>query len=95
MITIAVSVILADQMLAQFGGLAKRMVWPGAVAHFFEIFGQRYATSRLFMLGVSVVVGVLLWLWLNHTRMGMVIRAGVDDQGWSGRSASTSASCSA
>jgi branched-chain amino acid transport system permease protein len=23
---------------------------------------------------------VFLWLWLNHTRMGMVIRAGVDDQ---------------
>jgi len=80
LITIAVSVILADQMLAHFGGLAKRMVWPGAVTHFFKIAGERYATSRLFMLAVAVVVGVLLWLWLNHTRMGIVIRAGVDDQ---------------
>jgi branched-chain amino acid transport system permease protein len=80
LITIAVSVILADQMLAHFGGLAERVVWPGAVTHFFEIAGERYATSRLFMLGLAIVVGVLLWLWLNHTRMGMVIRAGVDDQ---------------
>ena len=32
------------------------------------------------MLGVAVVVGVLLWLWLTKTRMGMVIRAGVDDE---------------
>lgn len=80
LITLAVSVILADQMLAWFGGLAQRMVWPGSVTHFFEILGERYATSRLFMLGVAIVVGVLLWLWLNRTRIGIVIRAGVDDQ---------------
>ena len=80
LITIAVSVILADQMLRQFGGLAKTMVWPGAVSHFIEISGNRYATSRLFMLAVAVVVGVSLWLWLTKTRMGMVIRAGVDDE---------------
>nr|CAA9353004.1 MAG: High-affinity branched-chain amino acid transport system permease protein LivH [uncultured Nocardioidaceae bacterium] len=80
LITIAISVVLADQMLRQFGGLAKTMVWPGAVSHFVEIFGQRYATSRLFMLAVAVLVGVALWLWLTKTRMGMVIRAGVDDE---------------
>ena len=80
LITIAISVILADQMLRQFGGLAETMVWPGAVSHFLEIFGERYATSRLFMLAVAVVVGIALWLWLTKTRMGMVIRAGVDDE---------------
>jgi branched-chain amino acid transport system permease protein len=79
-ITIAVTVILADQMLFQFGGLAKKMVWPGDAVHFFEIFGQRYASSRLFMLGIALLVGIALWFWLNRTRMGMVIRAGVDDQ---------------
>jgi branched-chain amino acid transport system permease protein len=79
-ITIAVTVILADQLLFQYGGLAKKMVWPGEVVHFFEIFGQRYASSRLFMFGISLLVGTALWLWLNRTRMGMVIRAGVDDQ---------------
>jgi branched-chain amino acid transport system permease protein len=79
-ITIGVTVILADQMLAQFGGLATTMEWPGAAAHFVELFGERYATSRLFMLAVAVVAGTGLWLWLNRTRMGMVIRAGVDDR---------------
>lgn len=79
-ITIAVTVILADQMLYQYGGLAKTMVWPDDVVRFFDIMGQRYASSRLFMLGIAVVVGIALWLWLNRTRMGMVIRAGVDDK---------------
>lgn len=80
LITLAITVVLADQMLREFGGLAQRMVWPGAVTHFPSILGQRYATTRLFMLAVAVVVGVLLWLWLTRTRMGMVIRAGVDDR---------------
>ncbi len=80
LITLGISVILADQMLAHFGGLAKRMVWPGAVTYFFEVMGERYAMTRLFMLAAAVVVGVVLWLWLNRTRMGMIIRAGVDDQ---------------
>ena len=80
LITLAVSVILADQMLAWFGGLATRMIWPGAVTHFVEILGRRYPTSRLFMLAVAMVVGAALWVWLNKTRMGMIIRAGVDDR---------------
>lgn len=80
LITLAVSVILADQMLAWFGGLAQRMVWPGAVEHFFQILGQRYATTRLFMLVIAVVVGVALWYWLTRTRVGIIIRAGVDDR---------------
>lgn len=80
LITLAVSVVLADQMLAHFGGLAQRVVWPGAVTRFFEVAGERYALSRIFMLGLALLVALILWLWLNHTRMGMVIRAGVDDQ---------------
>jgi branched-chain amino acid transport system permease protein len=80
LITLAISVILGDQLLARAGGLAQSMSWPGDVTHFTEIFGQRYATSRLFILGVALLVGALLWLWLNRTRMGIVIRAGVADQ---------------
>lgn len=80
LITLAVSVILADQMLSWFGGLATRMIWPGAVTHFVEILGRRYPTSRLFMLAAAMVVGAALWVWLNKTRMGMIIRAGVDDR---------------
>lgn len=80
LITLAITVVLADQMLRAFGGLAGRMVWPGAVTDFYSVFGERYALSRLFMLAVAVVVGLLLWLWLNRTSVGMVIRAGVDDR---------------
>ncbi len=79
LITIAISVILADQMIARFGGVAKDLAWPAALFKFVDYFGIRYSVTRLFILGSALVVGVLLWLWLKKTRTGMVIRAGVDD----------------
>lgn len=80
LITIAISVILADQMLAIFGGLAKDIKWPGFLDGFVEVGDSfRYSQTRLFMLLAGIVVGVALWLWLQKTRTGMVIRAGVDD----------------
>ena len=41
---------------------------------------DRYPTYRLVVLVIAVVIGVLLWLFLNRTRVGMMIRAGVDDR---------------
>ncbi len=79
LITIAISVIMADQMLRIFGGLAKDIKWPAFVDGFLEIGEFRYSMSRLFMLALALIVGALLYLWLQKTRTGMVIRAGVDD----------------
>jgi branched-chain amino acid transport system permease protein len=40
----------------------------------------QYTLTRLVILGIGIVIGVALWLWLKKTRTGMVIRAGVDDR---------------
>jgi branched-chain amino acid transport system permease protein len=39
-----------------------------------------YPSLRLAILCGAVVVGVLMWLALNRTRIGMLVRAGVDDR---------------
>jgi branched-chain amino acid transport system permease protein len=80
LITLAITVVLADQMLHMFGGLAGRMVWPEAATHFFTVAGERYALSRVVMLALAMVVGVSLWLLLQKSNLGLVIRAGVDDR---------------
>lgn len=79
LITIAISVILADQMLARFGGIAVDIKWPGVLDRFITWGELRYSVPRLFMLATAVLVGVGLWLWLRKTRTGIIIRAGVDD----------------
>jgi branched-chain amino acid transport system permease protein len=82
LITIAISIILADQMLAHFGGVAEDIAWPRNFDTFTNVHvsGIFYTTTRLVILGIAVGIGVLLWLWLKRTRTGMVIRAGVDDR---------------
>ena len=39
-----------------------------------------YPMLRLFILAFGIVVGLLLWLMLNRTRIGLYIRGGVDDR---------------
>ena len=89
LITIAISIIAADQMLEHFGGIAKDIAYPATLDKFvdFRLFGRnvfgiefQYNGYRMFIVAVAVTVGVLLWLWLRRTRTGMVIRAGVDDR---------------
>jgi branched-chain amino acid transport system permease protein len=82
LITIAISIILADQMLAHFGGVAEDIAWPRNFDTFtnLHVAGIQYTTTRLVILGIAVGIGLLLWLWLKRTRTGMVIRAGVDDR---------------
>jgi branched-chain amino acid transport system permease protein len=83
LITIAISIILADQML-QHWPLQESITWPKYLSFdaqgFYTVGSVAYARARLFMLAVAVVIGVALWLWLQKTRAGMVIRAGVDDR---------------
>jgi branched-chain amino acid transport system permease protein len=93
LITIAVSVIVADQVIAhfprhvppgavQFGGNAVSMAWPGWTSRFVDVqlFGVEYSLQRLVMLALGILVGIGLYLWLYRTKTGMVIRAGVDDR---------------
>jgi branched-chain amino acid transport system permease protein len=93
LITIAVSVIVADQVIAhfprsvpegapKFGGNAVSIAWPGWSDRFVDLrlFGIEYSLSRLLMLALGVLIGIALYLWLYKTKTGMVIRAGVDDR---------------
>ena len=93
LITIAVSVIVADQVIAhfprhvppgavQYGGNAVSIGWPGWTSRFVDLklFGVEYSLQRLLMLALGIIVGVALYVWLYRTKTGMVIRAGVDDR---------------
>ena len=82
LITIAISIILADQMLAHYGGVAQDISWPGTFDKFvnLHVAGIQYTLTRLVILGFGLVIGAGLWFWLQRTRSGMIIRAGVDDR---------------
>lgn len=82
MVTIGLSIVLADLMLWIFGPEIYTFDPPA------WMFGstrlpvvEAFATYRLILVVVAVAIGLTLWWFLNRTRLGMMIRAGVDDRG--------------
>jgi branched-chain amino acid transport system permease protein len=45
-----------------------------------EIVYLKYPAVRIAILVAAIVIGIGMWLLLNRTRLGMLIRAGVDDR---------------
>ena len=93
LITIGLSVILADIMLWIWGGNFYQVDAPqwlsGPVETFIpssissrtgETIFIKYPAVRLVITAMAVVIGVGMWLALNRTKLGMYIRAGVDDR---------------
>ena len=93
LVTIGISIVMADLMLWGFGGDFFNISPPswlsGPMETFFvstvkrssgELVYLKYPLVRIVIFAASVVVGVAMWLVLNRTRIGMLIRAGVDDR---------------
>ena len=83
MVTIGLSIVIADVLLWVFTGQVHQMEAPawlqGPIRDIPLI--RAYSAYRLSLLGFGIGVGLGLWWLLNRTRVGMTIRAGVDDRG--------------
>lgn len=81
MVTIGLSIVLADIMLWIFGAEIYTFDPPHVIYGATPLpIVTAYPTYRLVLLLTSVAIGLLLWWFLNRTRVGMMIRAGVDDR---------------
>ncbi len=93
LVTIGISIVAADLMLWFFGGDFFNIRPPdwlsGPMDTFLvtavkrssgELVYLSYPMVRIVIFAASVVVGVGMWLALSRTRIGMLVRAGVDDR---------------
>jgi len=80
LLTISLSIIIADQALATWGGLPLSLQVPSFLNPRIEIFGFVYPGFRYFLILSSIVTAVFLYVLLHKTRIGAAIRAGVDDR---------------
>lgn len=81
MLTLGVAMIVADLLLVVFGGDVKSVPPPPALAGTVPFMGAPYPIYRLVLIGVGLVVGIGLWLLLEKTTIGAVVRATVNDRG--------------
>ncbi len=82
-----------DQVLATFGLILMinegvRIVWgqsplfialPDFLQGTIDLFGLPYPAYRFAIIAVGLIVALGLWLAINRTRLGMLIRAGASD----------------
>ncbi|GAN76809.1 ABC transporter amide-urea permease [Acidisphaera rubrifaciens HS-AP3] len=93
LVTIGISIVAADLMLWFWTGTTYQFTVPSwldgavstpiitAVRHDGRAVFMMYPLYRLAVLVAAVAIGIALYVFLNRTRVGMMIRAGVDDRG--------------
>ena len=80
--TLGLIYVLDDVALAIWGGSPLTINLPGVLgkSSTLPLDGIVYPNGRIFILGVSIVVALGLYYLLRRTRVGAIIRAGVDDR---------------
>lgn len=92
LVTIGISIVVADLMLWGWGGDFYNISAPSWLSGPLEtilvttqkrsgdLVYLKYPMVRIVIFLAAVVIGIGMWLLLNKTRVGMLIRAGVDDR---------------
>ena len=79
LVTLGISFIVADFCLIVWGGNPIPVQTPLALQQPLRVGGVAFPTYRLVVLAIAVVTAIALYLLMERTRIGAMIRAGVDD----------------
>lgn len=77
--TLGIAFVVADFILWMWGGDPQPVSGPEMLSGAVHLFGMTFPLYRLSMVIFSVLIAIGLWLLLDKTRLGMMIRASVDD----------------
>ncbi len=82
LVTIGVSIVAADLMLARWGGFTYDFSPPKVITGGLRIplLDVGYPRYRLFVLAFAIVLGLVVWFVLARTRLGIIVRAAIDDR---------------
>lgn len=79
LVTLGISFMVADVCLMQWGGDPIAIATPQGLDGIVRIGPLIFPLYRLAIIGIAAIVGIALWLLIDKTRVGAMIRAGVDD----------------
>jgi branched-chain amino acid transport system permease protein len=80
LVTLGMSFIISDACLVLWGGDSIPVPTPHNLQAPTRLFGLVFPTYRLVLVGVAVATAIALYLLIDRTRLGAMIRAGVDDR---------------
>jgi branched-chain amino acid transport system permease protein len=80
LLTVGVIYVGTDTVRILFGDLPRGVAQPSQLAGTVDLFGIGYPVYRLFIIALGVAVLTALYFALERTRLGALVRAGVDDR---------------
>lgn len=80
LLTLGIGTVVGDLILWYWGGQPKTLDPPDVIRTPVHLIGFTYPGFRYFVLVAAVVIGIGLWLLLQRTQLGRIIRAGVDNR---------------
>jgi branched-subunit amino acid ABC-type transport system permease component len=79
LLTFGLALVLADFMRWQWGAYVQTIAPPPLLAGQISIFNIQFPVYRLAIIVFGLLLALSLWLFLQQTRIGAIIRAGVSD----------------
>ena len=79
LVTLGMAFIISDACLVLWGGDPLSVTTPPELAGFARFGVLVFPNYRLAIIVIAFIVAIGLWLLLDRTRLGAMIRAGVDD----------------
>ena len=79
LLTIGVALVVVDVIGAVWGREVRSLAPPPALDGSLQILGSAYPVYRLFVIALGIALAGVLAAVYRRTRLGMLIRAGVDD----------------
>ena len=79
LLTFGFTFVFFDIVQSVWGRTALSLPPPEALKGVVQIGIGVFSTYRLFLIGLGVVLAFLMWLFLERSRLGAMVRAGVDD----------------
>jgi branched-subunit amino acid ABC-type transport system permease component len=77
--TFGAALIGTDLMRWTWGAFVETVPTPAPLAGQIDVLGIAFPIYRLVMIGLGLVIAAVLWLVIDRTRIGAIIRAGVSD----------------
>jgi len=81
LVTFGIGIVLVEAIRLSFGGQSVSVPPPSWAMGVVQLGFLFYPTYRIAVLGIAVIVLGLLYLLLYRTRLGMIVRAGIEDSG--------------
>jgi branched-chain amino acid transport system permease protein len=84
LVTFGIGIVVVELVRLHFGSLSQTVPAPSWAAGVTSMGFMIYPTYRIIVLVIAAIALLALWLVLYRTRLGIIVRAGIEDSGMVG-----------